>query len=317
MVERSRKPSALSQTNASSPQLPINVSYSDSRVSAALPSGESIEILLFGATIISWKNKAGEELLWLSEAAKLDGTKAVRGGIPLVFPVFGTNPSHTSTSKLAQHGFARTSNWEFLGKSTSESGGGDSVKLDFGLSPANLSEEVKKNWPFAFGLIYSVTLAEEGLTTSLVVRNEGETAWDFQTLLHTYFRVKDISTVEISGLDASPYTDKLKEPVFTGTSGSGPLKITSEVDQVYTPANDPHTAIIIFEEAKKKFSISRDNLNEIVVWNPWKDAGAKMADFAPAQAYQKMICVEAGAVNGWIELGPGDTWEGGQTISAI
>lgn len=63
------------------------------------------------------------------------------------------------------------------------------MKLDFGLSPSNLSEESKKAWPNAFGLIYSVTLGRDGLTTSMVVRNEGETAWEFQVLLHTYLRI--------------------------------------------------------------------------------------------------------------------------------
>lgn len=108
--------------------------------------------------------------------------------------VFGTAPDHEATSKLPQHGFARTSRWEFLGKSTSESssgndGGDSSVKLDFGLSTSNLDESSKKAWPHEFGLIYSVTLGREGLTTSIVVRNEGETAWEFQTLMHTYFRI--------------------------------------------------------------------------------------------------------------------------------
>lgn len=110
--------------------------------------------------------------------------------------VFGTAPDHPATSSLPQHGFARTSRWEFLGKSTSESEttsatqGDNSVKLDFGLSSNNLSEESKKAWPFDFGLIYSVTLSKDSLTTSIVVQNAGEKAWEFQTLLHTYLKVK-------------------------------------------------------------------------------------------------------------------------------
>jgi hypothetical protein len=52
-----------------------------------LPTGESIEVLLFGATIVSWKDTKGVEKLWVSEAAKTDGSKAVRGGVPVVFPV--------------------------------------------------------------------------------------------------------------------------------------------------------------------------------------------------------------------------------------
>jgi glucose-6-phosphate 1-epimerase len=197
MVDRpNKKPLSINPVSPGlPPQAQVNITHGNSRVSAVLPTGESLEILLYGATVISWKDAAGSEKLFLSSAAITNGSKAVRGGIPLVFPVFGTAPDHKETAKLPQHGFARTSRWEFLGKSTSEGSGGkdgadSSVKLDFGLSPSNLDEKAKEAWPFNFGLIYSVTLGREGLTTSIVVRNEGETAWDFQVLLHSYLRVK-------------------------------------------------------------------------------------------------------------------------------
>jgi hypothetical protein len=87
MVDRPKKPTALAATPGLAPQAQVNISHSNSRVSAVLPSGEAVEILLYGATIISWKDAKGEEKLWLSEKAATDGSKAVRGGIPLVFPV--------------------------------------------------------------------------------------------------------------------------------------------------------------------------------------------------------------------------------------
>lgn len=87
MVDRANKPSALATTPSSAPQPQVNLNSSNDRITATLPTGESIEILLYGATIISWKTGSGVEKLWLSEAAKVDGSKAVRGGIPLVFPV--------------------------------------------------------------------------------------------------------------------------------------------------------------------------------------------------------------------------------------
>jgi glucose-6-phosphate 1-epimerase len=68
-------------------------------------------------------------------------------------------------------------------------GSDDSIKLDFGLSAANLSEDTKKVWPFGFGLVYSVTLGKDSLQTMLNVRNEGTEAFEFQFLLHTYFHV--------------------------------------------------------------------------------------------------------------------------------
>ena len=61
----------------------------------------SVEILLFGATVISWIFN-GRERLFVSETAVWDGKKAIRGGIPLVFPQFG-QPLKT----MSQHGFAR------------------------------------------------------------------------------------------------------------------------------------------------------------------------------------------------------------------
>ena len=87
MVDRGRKPSALASTPGLPPQPQVAFSSDNSRVTATLPTGESVSVLLYGATVVSWKDKNGHEKLWLSEAAKLDGSKPVRGGIPLVFPV--------------------------------------------------------------------------------------------------------------------------------------------------------------------------------------------------------------------------------------
>lgn len=113
--------------------------------------------------------------------------------------MFGPPPKDHATSSLPQHGFARNSRWEYLGKSTSESSAlphpsrhapsGDAVKLDFGLGHGNLDEAARKAWPHDFGLVYSVTLGQDGLQTSINVRNEGEGALEFQVLLHTYFRI--------------------------------------------------------------------------------------------------------------------------------
>lgn len=87
MVDRPNKPTALAATPGLPPQAQVAISDDNSRVTATLPSGESVDVLLHGATVLSWKDSAGAERLFLSEATKLDGSKAVRGGIPLVFPV--------------------------------------------------------------------------------------------------------------------------------------------------------------------------------------------------------------------------------------
>lgn len=90
MVDRANRPSAISAPAAAAPgaQVDIEGQGGSQKVVATLPSGDSIEVLLFGATVLSWKSDGGKtENLWLSDKADVTGSKAVRGGIPVVFPV--------------------------------------------------------------------------------------------------------------------------------------------------------------------------------------------------------------------------------------
>jgi glucose-6-phosphate 1-epimerase len=82
-MDRSKKPAAIG-VGASLPQPTISIQ--DNAISATLPSGESVTIQLYGATVTSWKAN-GQEQLFVSQKAHLDGSKPIRGGIPLVFPV--------------------------------------------------------------------------------------------------------------------------------------------------------------------------------------------------------------------------------------
>ena len=85
-MERSKKPAAI-PVSPTIPTPQVSISEDNSSVSASLPTGESVQVLLHGATVISWKSANGKENLFLSSKALLDGSKPVRGGIPLVFPV--------------------------------------------------------------------------------------------------------------------------------------------------------------------------------------------------------------------------------------
>lgn len=314
MVERASRPSAIS-ANTTGPQ--PSVQSDGSKVTATLPTGDSVEVLLYGATVTSWTS-GGSENLWLSEGAHLDGSKAVRGGIPVVFPVFGPPPKNHATSNLPQHGFARISRWEYLGKSSSESGplskgGDDAVRLDFGLTPNNLSEEMKQAWPYDFSLQYSVTLGKGGLRTMLGVTNQGDKPFDFQMLTHTYFAIPDISQVKVTGLAGVKYNDK----VLNGTehdSTSHELTFSGEVDRVYKNLKQDTTSILV--DGKPRIDVTRDNLQDTVVWNPWKETAQGISDFAPKDGYKKMVCVESGAVNGWTTLEAQDGFEAGQLIKS-
>jgi glucose-6-phosphate 1-epimerase len=90
MVDRANRPSALNAPKSSGPSAQVDVigEGGSQKVVASLPSGESVEVYLFGATVTSWKSNGGKtENLWVSEAADLTGNKPIRGGVPVVFPV--------------------------------------------------------------------------------------------------------------------------------------------------------------------------------------------------------------------------------------
>lgn len=70
------------------------------------------------------------------------------------------------------------------------------------------------------------------------------------------------------------------------------------------------------EGGKQVFEIVRDNLDNVVVWNPWTEKAKSMGDFEPKDGFKQMICVEAGQVGGWQKLETGETFEGSQLIRA-
>jgi glucose-6-phosphate 1-epimerase len=331
-MERRNKPSAL----PTSPTLPQpSIALRDNILTAQLPNlPDSVTVNLYGATVTSWiSSPSGTEQLFLSTAAKLDGSKPIRGGIPLVFPVFGPPPKTHATKDLPQHGFARNSYWEFLGSSSSESFGtksDDSLKLDFGLSGGMLDDAIRKKWPYEFGLVYSVTLSKGSLEVGMHLQNKGDTGFEFQTLFHTYFRVKvrclpttpchlmvltndqDISTTTITGLASAPYIDKVRSGQKF-TESADPLKLTSETDRVYTtptPSSGILPPLSILENGKPKITITRDGLPDVTVWNQWEEKAKGMADFEPKDGWKGYICVEPGNVSGWTKLEAGDAWEG-------
>ena len=211
------------------------------------------------------------------------------------------------------------------------------MKLDFGLYTATLSEEAKKAWPYDFGLVYSVTLGKDGLQTMLNVRNEGKEAFEFQMLLHSYFRVKvcfafdfvaptvqreadlmslpkDVSKVAVTGLTGVTYVDKILD-AQTSTESNAAVRITGETDRVYQSIPQDTTSIV--EAGQPRYDVVRDNLEDSVVWNPWKEKAASIGDFEPKDGYKNMICVEVGSVKGWQKLEGGETFEGGQIIRSL
>ena len=155
------------------------------------PNGSICEVYKYGATVTRFKTACGREVIWVSEKAKLDGSKAIRGGIPIVFPQFGR-----PDERMPQHGFVRNAKWTLLeGNSVNqESAEHAEIMCTLGIGHESATHEA---WPHPYKLELAVKLLPSKLVTSLTVTNLGAAAFEFQTLLHTYYAVDHISNVQV------------------------------------------------------------------------------------------------------------------------
>lgn len=286
----------------------MSVTTDGSKVVLTHPDDKSssVTILNYGATVTSWKLN-GQEQLWLSDAAKLDGSKPVRGGIPLVFPVFGKSKTDDALSKLPQHGLARNSTWEFLGQTRS-----NPPTVQFGLSPEIANEELTKLWPFDFSLVLTIELGLDFLKTAIEVNNPSKTEeLKFNWLFHTYLRIEDIEDTFVSNLVGTKLYDQLLQETYVDKHPV--VTFHEEKDLIYKNIDDERV-IQVVRRGEPVHTIKRHNLPDTVVWNPWINKSNSMADFEPKTGYEKMVCVEPGHVHDLITLAPGKSWDGYQLL---
>ncbi|KAL4227929.1 hypothetical protein ACF0H5_013368 [Mactra antiquata] len=261
-------------------------------------SGSQFTINLCGATVTSWKI-GEEEILFCSKKAIRDGSKAIRGGIPLVFPNFG--PWELGP----QHGFARNKQWKLDTDSVKDQD--ENPSWTFILED---DEGTRNMWNKRFRLEYTVQLFIDTLKTSLYVNNTGEDSFSFTTLLHTYFRVDNIKDTRIKGLQNLKYVDKVN---------GGEHKEERElvcIDENYDRIYKDRVDNVTLYPDNNQSSITREistNLPDIVVWNPWIEKAKGMSDFDDNE-YLNMICVEVGAVSKPLTLAPGNKMVASQTI---
>ncbi|PVF99906.1 galactose mutarotase-like protein [Serendipita vermifera] len=281
----------------------------ESKVILKHPNGASAEILLYGATVISWKSAAQsggdiKERLFVSSKSPLDGSKPVRGGIPVVFPIFGP-PVRPEHSKLSQHGFARSSVWSWAGEILdNEAGVSIRLKLDPTLA-------IKDVFPHEFNLTYVVTLAAHELSTNVHVENPStDNTLSFQTLLHTYYAA-DASAVKVEPLKGLTYINKVKGGIEE-TENRDIVDVQNFTDFVYRDAPRKYT----IHTGDATIHLKAIGLNDVVVWNPGQDAGSKIGDMED-KGWERYVCVEPGSASYFVDLPPGERWIGGQAITIV
>jgi glucose-6-phosphate 1-epimerase len=247
------------------------------------------EIYLHGAHITGFQKNGEPPLLFMSDKSLFAPDKAIRGGVPICFPWFG------SREGLPAHGFARVTAWGLLTTIALPDG---SVSLRF-----QLPENAGGANPFG-GRVEFILTVNDTLTMKLQVTNTMGEPLSFEECLHTYFPVGDINAVAVTGLKGAHYLDKTDNNARKLESDHA-IKIVSETDRVYL---DTIRAVEIHDtKLRRVIRVEKTNSSSTVVWNPWIAKARAMADFGDEE-FRRMVCVEAGNVGqNLITLAPGKT----------
>lgn len=217
-----------------------------------------------------------QDLLFVSDSAYYQQGKAIKGGVPVCWPWFGPDPEGKGRPA---HGFVRNRQWEV--RSTTESD--DGIKVILGVS---VNEQTRNMWPKEFDLSIEIIVGAS-LEIALITRNPGNHPITITQALHTYFAVGDIAKVEVLGLESRTFIDKLDNDRQKTQKAS--VKIESETDRIYLDVESPLK--ISDQSLGRSININSTGAKSSVVWNPWEETAARMADLGNND-YQHMLCVE-------------------------
>lgn len=246
-----------------------------------------------GGQLLSWKC-SGRERVYLSPKACFSPGKAIRGGVPVIFPQFaerGDGP---------RHGFARLREWR-----VQPDGNGDAAWMSL-----TDDESTRRAWPHSFKADLRVELIGAALTIGLEVTNTGTSAASFAAALHTYLRVDSLSRVGLRGLEGREFQDSTAGGALARESDA--LRFAGEVDRIYPDVDGP----VFLDDGEQCLRIDQEGFRDIVVWNPGARLAAGLSDLGAGE-HDRFVCVEAATILSPVHLPPGAIWRGVQRLSAL
>ena len=275
---------------------PVVVEKGDGGLERARVMGSRAEadVYLQGAHVTRWRPRGSEPVLFVSSRAVYAPGKAIRGGVPLIFPWFGP---HATDRAKPMHGFARARAWRLLQTDAASDG---SIMLELGLDD---DEATRALWPHPFRARYRVRIADT-LTMALDVVNTGRAPFTFEAALHTYLAVGDVRAIEVRGLEQTAFIDKV-DGMTRKRLGAERLRLTGETDRVFLGT---HARCVVDDPGlRRRLVVDKTGSASTVVWNPWSTKAAEMADMGP-EDWRAMICVEtANAADDAVSVAPGST----------
>ncbi|MFT4109083.1 D-hexose-6-phosphate mutarotase [Propionicimonas sp.] len=253
--------------------------------------GGHYAVLDSGAQVLSWSPPGQNAVLWVSPVADFEPGVVVRGGVPVVFPWFG---SGVSGDRSPAHGFARTAAWR-RGEVVNDLSATGRLQVRHTLEETGLGSA-------PFSAVLDVTFAHDLLTISLTVTNTGTATFSYEEALHTYLAVADVTAIGIDGLDGCAYLDKADGAGPDEVHQDGTVRFDDEVDRVYRHTG---TAVVTDPGWARTLTVGKDGSANTVVWNPGPVKGSALADVG--RYWSGFVCVEAGNVrDAAISLDPGE-----------
>ena len=178
-------------------------------------------VSVYGGHVLSYAPADQASVLWVSNLARYENGKAIRGGIPIIWPWFGP---HKLDAEKPSHGFARNQSWEVHSARLIDN---EIPQLRLMLQDNALSHSI---WPHAFRIELVITVSD-ALHVDLVIINIGDGPFNFSGALHTYLNVSDINNVSIYGLEGSSYIDQLAQMEIKVQQK--PVSFKEETDNIY------------------------------------------------------------------------------------
>lgn len=261
-----------------------------------------------GAHVWAWQPDGREPVLWMSTRSMFGDGDPIRGGVPVIFPWFGTGPQ----GRLAPpHGFVRLHRWTLAATEDTIATDGRLV-VEYRIDQASVGRQ--PDFPFAFEASLRVEFTPEFLDVGLSITNTDARPFTFEEALHTYLAVGDVRHVTVDGLDGAPYLDRAAGASRLHCVQDGPVRIEAETDRLYTH----HGAVTLADPIwTRTFRIAKEGSANTVVWNPWTAKAAAMPDFGDDE-WTGMICIEAAnALDNAITLASGETHLMRQRISLV
>jgi glucose-6-phosphate 1-epimerase len=261
------------------------------RAVISTPAAEA-DLYLQGAHLAHWTPRGQRPVLFVSPKSLFAAGKAIRGGVPIIFPWFG---ARSDGKPGPAHGFARTSQWTVEGARQLADG---RVEITLELSSNDATRDF---FDATFRVRFRVTVGSE-LEMELETSNAGKTPFTFEEALHTYLAVGDVHQASVLGLENTTFIDKT-DGFKRKKQNSEPVRIAKETDQVHL---DTRTTCSVWDPVwNRRIIIEKSGSDSTVIWNPWIDKSKGMSDMTPG-GWAQMLCVEtANAADNAVTLLPG------------